>query len=249
MDFNLLRLKLIQAILHLPEDKLPQAAHAMRQLAQGTPSTVAHTAQGVEQSAMPLRDWPHAPVHRLTENGTYMVTTGTYRKLHLFRDAERLTLLEDSLLALASQYEWHLEAWAVFSNHYHIVAYTLASPPRLSEFLVELHANTARDVNRLDGVVERQVWHNFWDKQLTYQKSYVTRLNYVHQNAVRHGLVKTANQYRWCSAAWFERTARPAQVKTNLQPEDRQRQCPRRFSPSRRRLTLGFSECGDSSPL
>lgn len=23
-----------------------------------------------------------------------------------------------------------------------------------------------------------------------------------------------ANQYPWCSAAWFERTARPAQVKT-----------------------------------
>jgi putative transposase len=23
-----------------------------------------------------------------------------------------------------------------------------------------------------------------------------------------------ANQYRWCSAAWFERTASPAQVKT-----------------------------------
>jgi putative transposase len=36
----------------------------------------------------------------------------------------------------------------------------------------------------------------------------------VHQNAVKHGLVPVANQYPWCSAAWFERTARPAQVKT-----------------------------------
>ena len=32
--------------------------------------------------------------------------------------------------------------------------------------------------------------------------------------AVKHGLVPVANQYRWCSAAWFERTASPAQVKT-----------------------------------
>jgi len=39
-------------------------------------------------------------------------------------------------------------------------------------------------------------------------------LNYVHQNPVKHGLVSVANRYPWCSAAWFERTARPAQVKT-----------------------------------
>ena len=36
----------------------------------------------------------------------------------------------------------------------------------------------------------------------------------MHQNAVKHGLVKVANEYPWCSAAWFERIARPAQVKT-----------------------------------
>jgi hypothetical protein len=30
---------------------------------------------------------------------------------------------------------------------------------------------------------------------------------------LRHGLVPVANQYPWCSAAWFERTA-PAMVKS-----------------------------------
>jgi putative transposase len=58
------------------------------------------------------------------------------------------------------------------------------------------------------------VWFNYWDTALTYQRSYLARLNYVHQNAVKHGLVPVANQYRWCSAAWFEHTARPAQVRT-----------------------------------
>ena len=48
---------------------------------------------------------------------------------------------------------------------------------------------------------------------MTYEKSYLARLNYTHQNAVKHGLVPVADQYPWCSAAWFERTATPAQVK------------------------------------
>jgi len=77
-----------------------------------------------------------------------------------------------------------------------------------------LHTKTARWVNRLDGTTNRPVWYNYWDTRLTYQHSYLARLNYVHQNAVKHGLVPVANQYRWCSAAWFERTATPAQVKS-----------------------------------
>jgi putative transposase len=31
---------------------------------------------------------------------------------------------------------------------------------------------------------------------------------------VKHGLVPVACQYPWCSAAWFERTASPAMVKS-----------------------------------
>ncbi len=143
-----------------------------------------------------------------------MVTTGTLHKEHILVDAERLHLVQSALLSLARKYQWDLEAWAVFSNHYHFVGHTFSTPTRLRQFLTELHANTARDVNRLDGVPGRQVWHNFWDKQLTFEKSYLARLNYVHQNAVKHGLARVANQYPWCSASWFERVATPAQVKT-----------------------------------
>ena len=66
----------------------------------------------------------------------------------------------------------------------------------------------------MDGVKGRRIWFNFHETRLTFQHSYLVRLNYVHQNAVKHKLVSVANQYPWCSAAWFERVAAPAQVKT-----------------------------------
>ena len=69
-------------------------------------------------------------------------------------------------------------------------------------------------LNKLDSAARRQVWFNFWDTRLTYERWYFARLNYVHQNAVKHGLVAVANQYRWCSAAWFERVAPAPVVKT-----------------------------------
>ena len=60
----------------------------------------------------------------------------------------------------------------------------------------------------------RRVWFNYRETRITYEKSYLARLNYVHQNAVKYGLVSVANQYPWCSARWFERIASPAMVKS-----------------------------------
>jgi putative transposase len=160
------------------------------------------------------KPWPHAPVHKLTENGVYFVTGGTLYKKRLFTDATRLTLLETRFLELASQYRWQVEAWAILSNHYHLVARGNPDSENLGKYLKHLHSDTARELNRLDHQPGRKVWYNFRDTKLTFETSYLARLNYVHPNAVKHGLVPAANQYRWCSAAWFERVATPAMVQT-----------------------------------
>jgi putative transposase len=157
--------------------------------------------------------WPHAPEHRLSEGGTFIVTAGTYLKAHHFRSHERLDVLERGLLRAAAEFEWRLEAWAMFSNHYHFVGHA-AEGESLSRMLGVLHAELAIWVNRLDGTPGRRVWHNFWETRLTHERSYLARLSYVHHNPVKHGLVAIANQYPWCSAAWFEQTASRAQVRS-----------------------------------
>ena len=50
------------------------------------------------------------------------------------------------------------------------------------------------------------VWFQYWDSRITYERSYLARLNYVHSNAVKHGLVRKAEEYEWC-AGWFQRKA------------------------------------------
>lgn len=161
--------------------------------------------------------WPHAPTHLLSAAGTYFVSAGTYHKLHHFRAHDRLSVLHRGLLTVARDFGWSLEAWAVFSNHYHFVGHSpagLDSAASLSQMLGLLHKKTAGWINNLDGAPGRKVWHNFWETRLTYEKSYLARLNYTHQNPVKHGLVRVASQYPWCSAGWFEQTAAPSQVKT-----------------------------------
>ena len=161
--------------------------------------------------------WPHAPLHQLSERGTYFVTASTYSKAHHFRGKDRLAVLHRGLLSVAQDFGWRLEAWAVFSNHYHFIGHppdSAQDASSLSQMLGVLHTKTSGWINRLDKTPARQVWFNFRETKLTYQKSYLARLNYVHQNPVKHGLVPVANQYPWCSAAWFERTASAAMVKS-----------------------------------
>ncbi len=194
----------------------PAAPRAVAQ-SEGTPNDMdgdKSPPESGDKSPHSKAPWPHAPIHKLEENAVYFVTAGTLHKERLFADKTRLDLLERKLIELANQYHWQLEAWAVFSNHYHIVARGFPDSASLRKLLKHLHTDTARELNRMDGKAGRKVWHNFRDTKLTFEKSYFARLNYVHQNAMKHKLVLVANQYLWCSAAWFERVATPAIVQT-----------------------------------
>ena len=158
--------------------------------------------------------WPHGPVHKLGESGAFIVTAGTYLKAHHFRKPFLLDSLQAMLFSEAERLGWQLQAWALFSNHYHFVALSPPDAGTLKDLLRCLHSVTAREANRANGSQGRQVWHQYWDTHLTYERSYYARLNYVHQNPCRHGLVPLASNYPWCSAGWFERTAKPAFFKT-----------------------------------
>ena len=173
----------------------------------------------------PRTPWPHAPVHQLSTGGTYFITAGTYDKAHHFRGSDRLAVLHRGLLTVARDYDWQLQAWAVFSNHYHFVGHSPSDKPNaanLPDMLSVLHVKTAGWINKVDQTPGRHVWFNFWETRLTHHKSYLARLNYVHQNPVKHGLVPVANLYPWCSARWFERSASPAVIKS-IQLQNRPR--------------------------
>jgi len=100
---------------------------------------------------LPPQDWPHAPVHRLSEHGIFFVTAGTLHKRPLFDTPAKRDLLERMVLSLARQRAWQLEAWAVLANHYHFVARGAPDSIPMREFLRELHSRSAIELNCMVG--------------------------------------------------------------------------------------------------
>ena len=158
-------------------------------------------------------DWPHAPLHRFGDSGKYFITASTRLKQHFFNSATALDNLREHLFAQAKKHDCWLQAWTLFSNHYHLVV-SADDGARLHKMLTRLHVESAADANARDDAKGRQVWFQFRDTQLTIQTSWLARLRYTHENAVHHGLVHDAINYRWCSASWFADVAPRAFVET-----------------------------------
>lgn len=157
---------------------------------------------------MTKQSWPHAPPHWLFHDGVYFVTASTYHRERIFDSPEKLDAITRSLVETAETFGWSLQAWAVFSNHYHFMADSpKGSGETLRQWLRELHRSSAVLINQMDGTQGRRVWMNFRETRITHQTSRLARLKYVNENPVKHGLVDVATSYPWCSAAWFENTA------------------------------------------
>lgn len=159
--------------------------------------------------------WPHAPPHWTFEPGIYFVTASTYRRQSLFADPAGLDIVSSRLLESARDFGWSVRAWVVLSNHYHFMARSPhGTGQSLRVWLRELHRSAALALNKQAQTPGRRVWMNFRESRITHQRSYLARLNYIHQNPVRHGVVTSATDYQWSSARWFEGHAAPGFVES-----------------------------------
>jgi putative transposase len=79
-----------------------------------------------------------------------MVTGATYLKQHHLTTYGRLNAFTELLLQRASEAGTSVHAWAVFSNHYHLVVVP-ACPGDLRQLFSHLHSDSARALNDADG--------------------------------------------------------------------------------------------------
>jgi putative transposase len=161
-----------------------------------------------------ITNWPHAPMHYTDGHGIYMITAGTYHKQHYFNTGEKLSILLKAIFACCTESNFGMQAWSVLSNHYHFVVLLSDHSAPLKKLINKINMTTARAVNEKDGTPGRRVWFQYWDSKITYEKSYLARLNYINNNPVHHNIVKKAVDYPYCSAAWFENTSDKVFCKT-----------------------------------
>ena len=166
--------------------------------------------------------YQHNPPHYFVPNAMYMVTGAILHKQHLLSEGKRKQFILQTLFDRAKLLGWNLEAWAILDNHYHFIAQAPEDATSLEKLIRQFHSITAIQINRWDDTPGKQVWYNYWDSCLTYEKSYLARLHYVHMNPLKHGLAENPIEYPFCSYKWFiEQSNSDLKEQVFSQPIDR----------------------------
>jgi len=111
--------------------------------------------------------------------------------------------------------------YVAMPDHWHALLFP-RYPLAVSRVVQDVKYVSARRLNQL-----RQshgaVWqHQFWDRFVRHEREFRQRLEYMHFNPVRRGLVTRPEDWRWSSCNNFDRSKRagcPIQVDFILLPE------------------------------
>ena len=141
------------------------------------------------------KKYEHNPAHLFVEGNKYFITSATYQHRHyLVSDSAKQRVLS-SIRKGFEENNWLLEDWVILDNHYHLMLDSRGNASLLPSIIRDIHKFTANWINKHDDMPGRKIWYNYWDKCITFEKSYFARLNYIWYNPVKHGICKNAEDY------------------------------------------------------
>lgn len=148
---------------------------------------------------------PHRPPHIYLDDTWYIITASTLNKAHYLSTADHLQLWVKMLQELIEKFGIQLHAWVVLRNHYHLLLKSRVGHD-IGRFIGRLNGRTSREFNLRDNAEGRKVWYNYWDTCIRTEAGYWTRLNYIHNNPIKHGYVKRLIDWEFSSYGYYLRT-------------------------------------------
>lgn len=157
------------------------------------------------------------------EASAYYVTTVVYKRLAIFTRPSFIIPLIDSLNFYRHQHQCKLIGYVVMPDHMHMILWPQGESG-VSEFMSDFKRFTSGRIcrqamleNRTEWVnaleragqvasrAEHKVWQdNFWEEMAFTERFLRQKLNYVHMNPVRAGLVGEPQDYPYSSARNYD---------------------------------------------
>jgi putative transposase len=144
-----------------------------------------------------LKRHPHSPAHLFLDGTPYFVTGAIYQKRHLLVDPELKRTLLNIIQENFQTYNWQLHHWVILDNHYHLLGQSLRGED-LTKIFKGIHGGSG-SIIREATQGEKPIWWNYWDYCPRNEHQYLTRLNYLLYNPVKHGYIKDLHDYPFSS--------------------------------------------------
>ena len=157
------------------------------------------------------------------EGHIYYVTTVVYNRLPIFVRPSFITPLLDSLNFYRYKQQFRLLGYVIMPDHLHLIVWPYGVPT-ISIIMRDFKEFTAKRLIRQAEVEERRDWlaafrlagdethraqhkvwqDSFWDENIFTAHFLRQKLNYLHRNPVRAGLVENPADYAYSSFQNYE---------------------------------------------
>jgi putative transposase len=143
---------------------------------------------------------PHSAPHVDSGARHYLITAACYEHApHIGFSEQRMESFAEDLLDTLEVHCAAVTAWVVLPNHYHALVHTDAVLELLAA-LGKLHGRSSFTWNGEEGTRGRQVWCGALETAMKSDAHYHATVNYVLNNAVKHGYVSRWTDWPWSNA-------------------------------------------------
>ena len=152
------------------------------------------------------------------EGSIFYITSNVYNRLKIFTRPSFIISIIDSLNYYRYQYSCKLLGYVIMLDHIHLLIWP-QNEQAVTDFMRDFKRFTSGRITRqakLEGKIDWvkkfeeagdetnradcKVWQDsFWEQDIYTQKFLEQKLNYIHLNPVRAGIVETAEDYPYSS--------------------------------------------------
>jgi len=139
----------------------------------------------------------NTPAHLFFDKAHYFITGTVYKSRPLISKPDMKYKLIEIIKKNFIRYEWELHHWVILDNHYHLIGKS-SKGKDLSLIIRNIHRESRTLI--LNTVsCEKPIWWNYWDYCPRDENDYLTHLNYLLFNPVKHGYVQNLQDYPFSS--------------------------------------------------
>jgi putative transposase len=142
------------------------------------------------------------PIRYQKQRCLHFITFSCYRRMKLLDDAHACDLFERELERVRLWYGCYITAYVVVPEHVHL----LISEPEQRKLSVVIQMLKQITSRRLRPTGLPHFWQvRYYDFAVWSEKKRAEKVNYIHQNPVRRGLVTRPEDWKWSSfLQWAE---------------------------------------------
>jgi putative transposase len=142
------------------------------------------------------------------KGGSFFFTVVTYKREKLFNSTKNIELIREALRYVKESHPFTIDAFVLLPEHIHCI-WTLPQDDhdfstrwRLIKSFLSRHCEHRRQELKASQIrkKEQAIWQpRFWEHFIRDEKDFISHVEYIHYNPVKHGLVQAPKDWKYSS--------------------------------------------------